>query len=321
MCSESHFLAEIEADPNNGAAKLVYADWLEERGDPRAEMIQIREKLRTLSPLDTPYWDLKERFRELRDQQETDWLNAMKYDAVYRPMFTQLPTDRGQRWRLVEEFIDLWHTPLKRDVGCTAEEISAAEAQLEVNLPVALKELYRLIDPKPYLLVDPNGLRKVRSDQGEMLLLEEAPGDAKTVGVRCSDAQIADPKIQRLRIVDGEWKLHSTSPMCVSEFIIHWLLLFTHNGKFHHQCNGPSHSERSFVCNLPKVGLPEDAGGPIYFFFEGADYLVRIWRLIDTHNQRRHEHISVKARNAVAYQELELHLPSLRNPQEMMDDD
>ena len=99
MSHEGQFLAEIKADPNNVAAKLVYADWLEERGDPRAEVIQIREQLKTHSPLDPPYWDLKDRFRALRDEQTPDWLAAMQYDAVYRPMFTKLPADRGQRWR------------------------------------------------------------------------------------------------------------------------------------------------------------------------------------------------------------------------------
>ena len=142
MSNEDHFLSEIKADPNNAAAKLVYADWLDDRGNPRAEIIRVREKLKTLSPLDEPYWDLKDRFRELRDRQDARWLTALQYDAVYRPMFTRLPDDRGQRWRLMEEFIELWHEPLTK--GSISSEIAKAEDRLRTKLPKALREWYTL---------------------------------------------------------------------------------------------------------------------------------------------------------------------------------
>ncbi|MEK6235193.1 MAG: TIGR02996 domain-containing protein [Planctomycetales bacterium] len=35
------FLADITAHPDDDAPKLVYADWLEERGDKRAEFIRL----------------------------------------------------------------------------------------------------------------------------------------------------------------------------------------------------------------------------------------------------------------------------------------
>lgn len=42
------FLMQIAAEPDNETAKRIYADWLEERGDERAELIRIHLKLSKL---------------------------------------------------------------------------------------------------------------------------------------------------------------------------------------------------------------------------------------------------------------------------------
>jgi uncharacterized protein (TIGR02996 family) len=43
---EEAFLRAIAANPVDDGTRLVYADWLEERGDPRAEYIRLRLRLR-----------------------------------------------------------------------------------------------------------------------------------------------------------------------------------------------------------------------------------------------------------------------------------
>lgn len=45
MVDEREFLAAIVAHPHDWAPRLVFADWLEERGDPRGEMIRLLEEL------------------------------------------------------------------------------------------------------------------------------------------------------------------------------------------------------------------------------------------------------------------------------------
>ena len=45
MLGEREFLAAIVAHPHDWAPRLVFADWLEERGDPRAELIRLLEEL------------------------------------------------------------------------------------------------------------------------------------------------------------------------------------------------------------------------------------------------------------------------------------
>src|SRR5438874_7799921 len=54
--NESTFLAAILAAPHDWAPRLVFADWLEERGDPRGEMLRLGWEVSTL-PAATPRRD------------------------------------------------------------------------------------------------------------------------------------------------------------------------------------------------------------------------------------------------------------------------
>jgi len=54
MTLEATFLKQIESEPEIALHRLIYADWLEERGDPRAELLRIQEQLRSLDVPDRP---------------------------------------------------------------------------------------------------------------------------------------------------------------------------------------------------------------------------------------------------------------------------
>jgi uncharacterized protein (TIGR02996 family) len=45
MRDEAAFLEAIREDPNDDAARLVYADWLEEQGDSRCEYLRLEYRL------------------------------------------------------------------------------------------------------------------------------------------------------------------------------------------------------------------------------------------------------------------------------------
>src|SRR5205814_623270 len=47
---EAAFLRAIYADQSDSAPRLIYADWLEERNDPRGPVIRLVERLRTMTP-------------------------------------------------------------------------------------------------------------------------------------------------------------------------------------------------------------------------------------------------------------------------------
>ena len=41
MSEEAAFLTAIAANPEDDTARLVYADWLQDRSDPRAEYVRL----------------------------------------------------------------------------------------------------------------------------------------------------------------------------------------------------------------------------------------------------------------------------------------
>ena len=47
--NDNDFLEVIEAEPANPVPRLVYADWLDDQGDPRGELLRIQEELRHLN--------------------------------------------------------------------------------------------------------------------------------------------------------------------------------------------------------------------------------------------------------------------------------
>src|ERR1700722_11352934 len=62
MSDKRAFLTAILERPDDDTRKLVYADWLEERGDPRAEYLRLMMKVRqerVISP------EQRQRHREL----------------------------------------------------------------------------------------------------------------------------------------------------------------------------------------------------------------------------------------------------------------
>jgi uncharacterized protein (TIGR02996 family) len=142
MSDEAALLAYIRGHPDDATAKLVYADWLDERGDPRAAVIRAAERLSTLSVLKADYWEAKAARTELFATADGEWLAALGYSRRHRPMFTALPADRGSRWLLLDRFVDVWREPLRVCDGYSETELADAEARLEFALPAALREFY-----------------------------------------------------------------------------------------------------------------------------------------------------------------------------------
>src|SRR5947199_1700743 len=62
------YIQAILADPEDDALRLVYADWLEERGDPRGEYLRCRCARAALGPTDRKRAALLRREKELRRQ-------------------------------------------------------------------------------------------------------------------------------------------------------------------------------------------------------------------------------------------------------------
>ena len=64
--------------PNDNTHRLVYADWLEERGDPRAEWLRLQQTLASPVPDAGRYRDLCAREQELWRALDPVWLHAVR---------------------------------------------------------------------------------------------------------------------------------------------------------------------------------------------------------------------------------------------------
>src|SRR5689334_7177371 len=76
--SDKGFLEAICASPQDDGPRLIYADWLEEHGDPeRAEFIRTQIELAKLPEDDPRRPDLEERERDLLGAHAEVWRRAL----------------------------------------------------------------------------------------------------------------------------------------------------------------------------------------------------------------------------------------------------
>jgi uncharacterized protein (TIGR02996 family) len=67
MNDEQGFLDAIKANPDDDVSRLVYADWLDERGDVRGEFLRLEHQLAKIP----------RRLAELRQQIDAEWVAAV----------------------------------------------------------------------------------------------------------------------------------------------------------------------------------------------------------------------------------------------------
>jgi uncharacterized protein (TIGR02996 family) len=153
MSTERSFEQAILDAPEDDARRLIYADWLEERGDPRGEYLRVETAL-AQTPLNDPrYRTLRERVAELRNAVDGAWGVAIGLrriisieDVVY----------------YLREFHKGWSDSPGMDPA-------SLPADLPYGLTLVYRELGALIDieaERPPLgaqdhLVAPNRLRRV----------------------------------------------------------------------------------------------------------------------------------------------------------------
>jgi uncharacterized protein (TIGR02996 family) len=144
MTDEDAFLAAIDARPDDALTRLVYADWLDERNDERATLIRVMEEMRPLAIWSDEFQRLRADRNRLRKSIDPAWQERMGYAPVHRQMFGTIPERPEHRWRLAEEFIDIWHGGLNPRDGCSEEELRQLEGELGFSMPEQLRHWYRL---------------------------------------------------------------------------------------------------------------------------------------------------------------------------------
>lgn len=120
MSEDQSFLDEICAHPDDDTPRLIYADWLEDQGDPRGEFIRVQCELETLKKTQKRHKELKKRQDTLLRQHEGDWTGnfpfALRQCVFRRGFIEQSAVALGYFCRNWEKILRL--TPL-RDVVFT----------------------------------------------------------------------------------------------------------------------------------------------------------------------------------------------------------
>jgi uncharacterized protein (TIGR02996 family) len=199
MHGEEAFRAACQSAPDDDPARLVYTDWLDEQGDPRGEFIRVQAEMVRLPPYSAGYVDRKPRRAELRQQIDATWLRTMGYVPKHQPLFSRLPDRATERWRLVEEFIEVWHRPLEQGDGCSEEELADAESRLGLRLPRALRDWYRLAGKRSDVWSRQDSLplpEQLRLDnESDTLVIRWENQACEKWGIRASDLGRDDPPI------------------------------------------------------------------------------------------------------------------------------
>ena len=74
---ETGFLHALLEDPADDTTRLVLADWLDERGDPRGELLRVQRELGRWVPDVVERARLQQRERQLLAEHAAAWLGPL----------------------------------------------------------------------------------------------------------------------------------------------------------------------------------------------------------------------------------------------------
>lgn len=144
MNDEAAFLTEIVTGPDSSVALCVYADWLEDRGDPRAEFLRLEMLAVQLAGAGGEDDAVNRRLTELRGTLDPWWLAAVTVPEeiahLKRRLAARFPDQtalHGQT-RHHAGYLVL-HPPIPR------EQVAEAEKTLGFALPPLLVAVYTQI--------------------------------------------------------------------------------------------------------------------------------------------------------------------------------
>ena len=143
MTEDEAFLQDILAQPDDDTPRLVYADWLEDHGDPdRAEFIRVQCELDKLGEWDERWEELKQREQRALRGYRKEWLGGA--EGLVR------------KWEFRRGFLDSAHVRPK-DLAAFGEELFRRAPLRHVRLSGIFG------DPALRALAASSHLAKVRS--------------------------------------------------------------------------------------------------------------------------------------------------------------
>lgn len=132
MSEDEAFLASLRALPGDATVRLAYADWLDERDDPRGKYLRFLCEASGWAEMTMTRDHIIARLQELRTEFAPAWLTAVQNGVGWRTLFeSNLPTLAERKYGELYEF----------GPPATAEQLAGAEAALNVRLPTEVREL------------------------------------------------------------------------------------------------------------------------------------------------------------------------------------
>lgn len=83
ISAQEDFVQEIASRPDDDTPRLVYADWLEDRGDPQGEFIRLQCELTQSANEPDRVEELRRRQRELLTAHRTEWVRAVSGSILW----------------------------------------------------------------------------------------------------------------------------------------------------------------------------------------------------------------------------------------------
>lgn len=94
---EVALFTEVVMNLDDDGARGIYADWLEERGDPRAEILRLEDELLQTDRDSDEFVAIQKRLRTLRRGVSKEWIEAITRPAIEKCTHND-PHSCPQRW-------------------------------------------------------------------------------------------------------------------------------------------------------------------------------------------------------------------------------
>jgi uncharacterized protein (TIGR02996 family) len=168
MSDDQGFRRALRADPDDTVTRSVYADWLEERGDPRGTFLRLEAELTALPADDERRSPLQDRLRELQPALDVAWLaeldrtkieNCLRFTFQCPQQWEKLLPTKGEQVRycaVCERNVFHCHTidqarTMARMDRCVAVDsrLAREEGDLGVGQPMGM--MLGRIAPEPFV--------------------------------------------------------------------------------------------------------------------------------------------------------------------------
>jgi uncharacterized protein (TIGR02996 family) len=130
---ERPFLAAIAAEPHDALRRLVYADWLDERSDPRGEYLRLLSVAAGWQPPAADRDATLDRLQRLGAECSAEWKAAVQLGVNWRMLFeVNLRPVEQREYEVMYTF----------NPPATGDELDETERKLGVRLPADVRSLW-----------------------------------------------------------------------------------------------------------------------------------------------------------------------------------